>query len=344
MESTKRKALIAWLIVCIVWGSTYLFIRVGVEHLPPFLFAGVRFLIAGALLSAFALRNPLTRPQTAAEWRTLGLTGLLFFAGGNGLVVWGEQYVGAGAASVYLVTVAIWAALFDWLVPGGTTRITARLTAGLFAGLLGSVILVGISPRELLAADWRGPVALTIASISWACGTVLSKRRPVKSSPWASASIQMLAGGVGLTLIGLGLGEAPRWTSSVTGYGALAYLVVFGSIIGFTAYVYALRHMSATVVGTYAYVNPIVSVLLSWLILSEAITGRTIAAMGLMLGGVVLIQGEKAKATGAKEVTGANETMEAKEAMGVNGVNGAKGAMVAKSAVTSPACPETSAA
>lgn len=290
MERTTRRALLAWLVVCVVWGSTYLFIRVGVEHLPPFLFAGVRFLIAGALLGAFALRKPENRPQSPAEWRTLGITGLLFFAGGNGLVVWAEQFVDSGAASVFVVTVAIWAAMFDMLVPGGTTRFTTRLVAGLLAGLIGSVLLVGVTPAELLAADLRGPVALLIASASWAYGSVLAKRRPVKVSPWSAAAVQMLAGGAGLTFTGLVLGEAARWSGSPAGYGALAYLITFGSIIGFTAYVYALRHMSPTAVGTYAYVNPIVAVLLGSLVLDEVITGRMLAAMALMLGGVLLIQ------------------------------------------------------
>lgn len=311
MEHTKRRALIAWLVVCVVWGSTYLFIRIGVEHLPPFLFAGVRFLLSGAILGAFALRHAASRPQTAAEWRTLALTGTLFFAGGNGLVVWAEQYVSSGAASVYVVTVAIWAAVFDAVIPGGTSRFTTRVVVGLLAGLLGSLLLVGISPSELLAADLRGPVALTIASASWAFGTVLSKRRPVKASPWASAAIQMLSGGAVLAVLGLALGEAPRWTSTAAGYGALAYLIVFGAIIGFSAYVYALRHMSATAVGTYAYVNPVVAVLLGWLVLKEPISGRMLVAMALMLGGVLLIQGTKgAKVTGAtaKEATTGTES------------------------------------
>ena len=139
-------------------------------------------------------------------------------------------------------------------------------------------------------ANLAGPAALTLASASWALGTVYSKRNPTDTSPYAASAVQMLVGGAVIALLGLALGEAGQWRWSPQGMGALAYLVVFGSIVGFTAYAYALRHASATVVGTYAYVNPVVAVLLGWLILHEAVTPRTIAAMVLILGAVLMIQ------------------------------------------------------
>ncbi|MBA3522813.1 MAG: EamA family transporter [Gemmatimonadales bacterium] len=141
-----------------------------------------------------------------------------------------------------------------------------------------------------MAADLKGPIALTLASGSWALGTVYSKRNPTDTSPYAAAAAQMLVGGAAITVLGLLLGEASAWRLSPSGLGALAYLVVFGSIIGYTAYAYALRHASATIVGTYAYVNPVVAVLLGWLILDEAVTLRTFAAMALILGAVLMIQ------------------------------------------------------
>jgi drug/metabolite transporter (DMT)-like permease len=139
-------------------------------------------------------------------------------------------------------------------------------------------------------ADLKGPIALTLASASWALGTVYSKRTPTQTTPYAASAVQMLAGGAVITLLGLFAGEASAWHPTARGLGALAYLVVFGSIVGFTSYAYALRHASATVVGTYAYVNPVVAVLLGWLVLGEAITGRTVAAMVLILGAVLMIQ------------------------------------------------------
>jgi drug/metabolite transporter (DMT)-like permease len=184
----------------------------------------------------------------------------------------------------------LWSAFFDVVVPGGGSVFTWRVGVGLALGFLGSALLAGVTPGQLLSADLKGPIALTLASASWALGTVYSKRNRTDTSPFAAAAVQMLAGGAVITVLGLVLGEAGAWRLSPNGMGALAYLIVFGSIVGFTAYAYALRHASATVVGTYAYVNPVVAVLLGWLVLNEAITTRTVLAMGLILGAVLMIQ------------------------------------------------------
>jgi drug/metabolite transporter (DMT)-like permease len=290
MAALKGKVLVAYLLVCVVWGSTYLAIRVGVQELPPFLFAGVRFVVAGAVLLALARALRYALPATASEWRTHAVVGVLLLAGGNAFVVWAEQYVTSGAASVFVVTVALWMAFFDAILPGGKARLEWRVMVGLLLGFLGTTLLVGASPAEILAADLRGPLALTGASASWALGSVYSKRHQTDTSPYVASSLQMLIGGSLVTLVGLALGEAGRWYLSPTGLGALAYLAVFGSIVGYSAYAYALRHASATIVGTYAYVNPVVAVLLGWAILDEPVGVRTFAAMGLILGAVVWIQ------------------------------------------------------
>ena len=290
MAGLRGKPLIAYLLVCTVWGSTYLAIRVGVTHLPPMLFAGSRFIIAGLLLAGLVLATGDRLPRSARDWGVNAVTGVFLLLGGNAVVVWAEQYVESGAASVFVAAVPLWAAFFDALWPGGTTVFTWRVAAGLALGFLGSALLAGVTPGELMHADLAGPVALTLASASWALGTVYSKRNPTATSPYAASAAQMLAGGGVITLLGLVLGEADQWHWSAEGLGALAYLVIFGSIIGFTAYAYALRHASATVVGTYAYVNPVVAVLLGWLILSEDITARTLGAMVLILGAVLMIQ------------------------------------------------------
>ncbi|HXF95218.1 MAG TPA: EamA family transporter [Gemmatimonadales bacterium] len=290
MAALTGRALAAYLVVCVVWGSTYLAIRIGVAELPPFLFAGIRFVIAGAVLLALARALGQTLPRRLADWRTQVVVGLLLLAGGNALVVWAEQYVTSGAASIFVVTVALWMAFFDALVPGGRSELNWRVVLGLGAGFAGTGLLVGASPAEILAADLRGPLALTAASASWALGSVYFKRRPGETSPYVASSLQMLAGGTFVTLVGLGLGEAGAWRFTPAGLGALGYLVVFGSIVGYSAYAYALRHAPATIVGTYAYVNPIVAVLLGWLILDEPLTARTFVAMGLILGAVLWIQ------------------------------------------------------
>lgn len=290
MAGLRGKALFAYLLVCVVWGSTYLAIRIGVQDLPPLLFAGVRFIVAGALLALIVLATGDRLPRTLRDWRIHAVTGCFLLLGGNAVVVWAEQFVESGPASVFVAAVPLWAAFFDAIVPGGTSVFTWRVGLGLALGFLGSALLAGVTPGELLNADLKGPVALTLASASWALGTVYSKRNRTEVTPFSGAAVQMLAGGAVITLLGLLAGEAGRWQLSGAGLGALAYLIVFGSIVGYTAYAYALQHASPTIVGTYAYVNPVVAVLLGWLILSEAVTLRTFAAMGLILGAVLMIQ------------------------------------------------------
>ncbi len=289
MATLKGKALLAYLIVCIFWGSTYLAIKVGVTELPPFLFAGLRFLVAGLILLAIAaaLRDPLPRKS---DWRTLAIVGLLLLGGGNAFVVWAEQYTTSGVASIFVVTVAMWTALFDAIIPGGSGELNWKIVAGLLFGFLGTVLLVGTSPAEILAADKRGPLALTFASASWSLGTVYAKRHPTQASPYMGAAFQMIVGGGSVALVGTLLGEWASWHLSSRGISAIAYLVVFGSILGYSAYSYALRHASATIVGTYAYVNPVIAVLLGWLLLHEPVGPRTFIAMAMILAAVIWIQ------------------------------------------------------
>jgi len=286
----KGKALIAYLLVCTVWGSSYLAIRVGVKTLPPMLFAGARYAIAGLLLGAVVVAAGQALPRGRRDWVTLVASGFLFFVTGNALVVWAEQYMESGPASVVVASVPLWTAFCDAVIPGGTTRFSVRLLGGLMVGFVGVVLLVGASPAGLARADLRGPIALIVASASWALATVITKRRPVAATPYMTAAIQMVIGGVILAAIGVLAGDMARWQFTGHGMAALAYLIVFGSIVAFTAFVYAVNHASPTLVGTYAYVNPVVAVLLGWLLLDEAITGRTVAAMALILGAVILIQ------------------------------------------------------
>jgi drug/metabolite transporter (DMT)-like permease len=290
MAALRGKALIAYLLVCVFWGSTYLAIRVGVEIWPPFLFAGLRFLIAGLLLAAIARALGYRFPATAVEWRTQAIVGLFLLAGGNALVVWAEQYIASGVASLFVVTVALWMAFFDSIVPGGPGRLGWRVIAGLGVGFLGTALLVGTNPREILHADLRGPISLTCASASWAFGSIYFKRHPTQASPYVSASIQMIAGGIFVTLVGLFAGEAATLHWSGKAAAAMVYLVIFGSIVGYSSYSYALRHAPATIVGTYAYVNPVIAVLLGGLLLHEPVSARTFVAMALILGAVVWIQ------------------------------------------------------
>jgi len=290
MAMLRGRVLAAYLIVCVVWGSTYLAIRVGVAHVPPFLFAGVRFLTAGVLLGAFALWRGERLPRSPRVWALLAVLGGLFFLGGNGGVVWAEQFVPSGLAAIYVVTVALWTALFDSLIPGGKSKLNGRVLTGLVFGFLGSMLLVGVTPDELLRADLAGPVALILGSASWALGTVFGKRLGLKVPVNIASAAQMFAGGAFMLGAGLTSREAIPAQVAPEAIWAFLYLVAFGSILTFTAYTYLMRNASPTVVGTAAYINPIVAVLLGWLFLDEPITARTLLAMAIILASVLLIQ------------------------------------------------------
>jgi drug/metabolite transporter (DMT)-like permease len=290
MHTPSGRVLAAYLVLCIVWGSTYLAIRVGVAEFPPALFAGIRFVIAGSLLLTIALLLGRPLPTHRRDWVTNGVVGVLLLCCGNGLVVWAEQFTPSGVAAIIVVTVTLWLALFDAVIPGSPARPTWRQVLGLLAGFGGTLLLVDADVGALRATDWRGPLALTCAAAAWAGGSVFSSRRPSEASPEVSSALQMLAGGLALALLGTLLGEAARVHWSARGVGALAYLIVFGSLVGYSSYVYVLRHMAPTVVGTYSYVNTVVAVLLGWAILREPITGRTVAAMGIVLGSVAWVR------------------------------------------------------
>ncbi len=304
MSTINRRALVAYLVVCVAWGSTYIAIRIAVQSLPPFVMAGTRFLIAAALLAAYVHWRRLPWPDGPRGFAHVAGCGVLFFLLGNGLVVWALQFMPSGTASIFVVAVGIWTAVFDALVPGGTGRITLRVGVGLVMAFAGSLLLVGTSVRQLLHADLRGPVALTVASMAWAMGTVLMKRRPSPANPFANATVQMLGGGAALLLTGLLLGEATTVAPRPDGVVAFVYLVLIGSLAGFGAYAYALHYMSPTAMGTYAYINPVVAVILGRVLLGEPISSRVIAAMALMIGAAVLVQfGDRlARASGTQQV------------------------------------------
>jgi drug/metabolite transporter (DMT)-like permease len=285
MTNTAR-VFLAYVVLCVVWGSTYLAIRIGVQELPPALFAAVRFLIAGAVLMAWAMMSGRPLPKSRRDWTTNAITGLALLFAANGLVVWAEQFVASGVAAIFVVTVALWLALFDAVVPGSEARVTWSQAIGLLVGLVGCVPLVGLNLEELRTADWRGPVALLLATVFWAAGSVYSKRRPTSSGPHVNAAIQMLGAGMALLVVGTVAGEWSRFHLTLAGVGSVLYLIVFGSIIGYTTYIYVLRHMAPTIAGTYAYVNTVVAVFLGWLVLSEPITGRTVASMAIVIGSV----------------------------------------------------------
>jgi drug/metabolite transporter (DMT)-like permease len=285
--------LIAFAAVYLIWGSTYLAIRVGVgaHAFPPLLLAGLRHLVFGMLFYPILRWKTAIRP-TAAHWRTAALTGILLLLVGNGGVCVAEQTVPSGVTALLVATVSLWMVIIDWLRPGGT-RPVARVMFGLLLGFAGLALLVG--PRDFGGSARISPAGVAIlvtASFAWACGSLYSKHGTVPSSPLLFATMQSLAGGIALWPLGWMTGEVHALdlkTVSTRAWLALAYLIFAGSMMGFTAYIYILKHSTATRVATYAFVNPVVALFLGWLLLNESITLRTILAAAVILAAVLLV-------------------------------------------------------
>lgn len=283
--------ILAFASIYLVWGSTYLAIRFAVETLPPFLMLFARFFTAGVLMYVFLRWRGEPRP-TAREWAGAAVVGGLLLLGGTGAVGWAEQWIDSGLAALIVAIVPAWMVLLDWVGPE-KRKPTGAVVAGLVLGLAGVALLVG--PVELSGSgkmQFIGSAVVVFGTVCWATGSVHGTRLPHPSSPWMSAALQMTAGGILLLLFGTAMGEWSRvdpGQMSARSLGALAYLVVFGSLIAFAAYIFLLRHEAPARVGSYAYVNPVVAVFLGWALASEPVTPRTIAAAAIILTGVVLI-------------------------------------------------------
>ncbi len=281
----------------VVWGSTYLAIRVAVREgagWGPFWLGATRTLAAAAVLFAFnALRGARLKP-TRGELGILAATGILLWVGGNGAVNWAEQRIDSGLAALIVGTMPIWVALMESMID--RRRPSFLLSVSLVVGFAGLVVLTFPMLEDGVKSDLIGVVAVVFAAVSWGFGSIVVNRRPLKFDPIVISGWQQLIGGVGFTLIALMVSEpAPRPTPEA--WAAWIYLVVFGSLLAYTCFVYALRLLPTTVVMTYAYVNPVIAVLLGWVILSEPITGYTLVGMALIVGGVYGVFRDKGKRT-----------------------------------------------
>ena len=285
------KVLLAFSIIYFVWGSTFLAIRVGVREVPPFLLAGMRFLVAGLVLFGW-MRASGTPSPTRREWGGATLLALLIFVCDYGLLFWAERRVPSGVAAVMLATIPVFMSLSEIIILK-TQRLTIRLAATLVVGIGGVAVLVSHSVSFGDAPiDPVGACALIAAAISWSAASALTRKVPLPAEKAMSSGVQMLAGGVLLVLAAGLLGEFRGFQMqavSAKAWLALAYLIVAGSIIGFTAYVWLIHHESPTKVGTYAYVNPVVAVLVGYFFGGEALGPRTIAGAALVLVSVVVI-------------------------------------------------------
>jgi drug/metabolite transporter (DMT)-like permease len=285
------KTLLAFGIIYFVWGSTFLFIRIGVRELPPLLFAALRFLPAGLVLYGWMIAQG-ERAPTLRQWTSATLLALLIFVGDYGLLFWAEQHVPSGIAAVMLATIPLFMALSE-IIFLRTQKLTFRLSLALLIGIGGVAVLMS---RSLMLGsapiDSRGAIALIFASMSWSVASVLSRKLPLPQSKVMSAGAQMLAGGILLTVTAAAFGEFRGFhPAAISGraWFALVYLIVFGSLIGFTAYVWLLHHESPTKVGTYAYVNPVVAVLLGYFFGGETLGMRTVLGTLFVLVSVLVI-------------------------------------------------------
>jgi drug/metabolite transporter (DMT)-like permease len=279
----------AFAIVYVIWGSTYLFIRLASETIPPLLMAGVRFLVAGAILLALTsrMRGRQRDPIGRRQWGATAVTGALLLLGGNGGVAYGEQFVASGTVALLVATVPLFIALFSALFLGQRLRRVAVI--GIGVGLLGTAVLIRPGGGN---ADPGHMLLVLAAPLTWAIGSLYATRGPLPKRLLVATGMEMLCGGALLVVAGLLAGELPSLhldrISLVSGL-SLAYLVVFGSLIAFSAYVWLLSKVPTQAVATYAYVNPLVAVLLGWAFLGEPITGQTLLAAALIIVAVVLI-------------------------------------------------------
>jgi drug/metabolite transporter (DMT)-like permease len=295
MEATARppawKTPLAFAIIYFVWGSTFLAIRVGVREVPPFLLAGMRFLAAGAILYTW-MRLKGDASPTLREWKSATLLAVLIFVFDYGLVFWAERRVPSGVTAVMLATIPVFMTLSE-IVFLGTQRLSLRLGVALLVGIGGVAVLVSRSAGFGEGAiDSAGAVALVVAAISWSAASTLTRRLKLPASKSMSSAAQMLAGGILLTLVSAATGEFSGFHSqavSRNAWLALVYLIVAGSIVAFTAYVWLIHHESPTKVGTYAYVNPVVAVALGYFFGGEAVGPRTLLGTLLVLVSVVVI-------------------------------------------------------
>lgn len=292
--SEKTRRLLPWIAlftIYVVWGSTYLAIAVAVKEVPPFFAAFLRFLASGLVMAAIAYRfDPKDRRPQRRHWRDYGIIGILFLGFGNGLVMWSERSVPSGIAALIVATIPLWTLLLDGLRPGGQAW-TLRGWLATAVGLVGVALVARPGGAGPAASGYlAGVLALQFASVAWTVGALYSQSVKQPLPVFSATAIEMIAGSLFLLVESWAIGEdlRPVATASAQAWGALGYLVVFGSLIGFTAFAYCLTVLPASTVSTYAYVNPVVAVALGALILKEPVSAGLLSGATLILFAVVL--------------------------------------------------------
>lgn len=287
---TAALVVLGFATIYVVWGSTYLGIRWAVETIPPFVMGGVRFVVAGVLLHLW-LRGRGAAVPTFAQVRDAALAGVFLLLGGNGLVNWAERFVPSGVTALVVGTTPLWFVFFDWALPP-RNRPTAMTLAGLALGTTGVALLSLHGGEHGASLHLGGTVAILAACASWAFGSLISKKAKSGADPFMAASLQMIAGGLAQLVAATATGEWAHFApAAITArsFFAWAYLVAAGSLVGFSTYVWLLRVSTPARVSTYAYVNPVIAVLLGWLLAGETLTARTLGAAAIVVVAVVII-------------------------------------------------------
>lgn len=300
--SRRIQLIAAFAAVYTIWGSTYLFIRFADATLPPFLMAGTRFLVAGTLLYGWMRLRGAERPARV-HWKSALVVGLLLLVGGNGVVVWAERVVPSSLAALLISMVPIWMVLMDWLRPGGA-RPSLATFAGLALGFAGVVLLIGPGAGgSVVTFNPLYALIVLLASVSWAAGSLYSRGAKMPSAPLVGTAMEMLAGGAVLLALGIVTGEPGQLnlrTVSVQSALSVLFLIIFGSLVAYSAYIWLLRNVAPARVSTYAYVNPVVAVFLGWAFDNEQLTGRTLLAAAVIIAGVLVITTFRSHSAGSK--------------------------------------------
>ena len=292
-KPSRLLVVLAFAAVYIIWGSTYLGIRLAIETLPPFLMAGTRFTLAGAILLTWSRLKGERFLLSTSQWQKALIVGGLLLLCGNGGVTWAEKYIATSLAALLVASEPLWVVVLNWILTG--RRPNSKVLLGVFIGLAGVSLLVSDGLSIGNNNSWLslvGAGVVILAGFGWAAGSVYSNRHPIDSSTSMASGMQMVSGGVLLLVLALAYGDFGRLNlanASWTSIGAFFYLLVFGSLVGFTAYSWLLNNVTPAMATTYAYVNPVVAVFLGWLIAGEPITGRMLLAAVVIVSSVVLI-------------------------------------------------------
>ncbi|MDN4164464.1 EamA family transporter [Cytophagales bacterium LB-30] len=274
--------------ICLIWGTTYLALRVAVETSPPFFFSAVRQSIAGVLLFSYLVFIKKVELPKGRYWGQQALAGFLMISLGNGLVAWGEMYVSSGLAALICSLMPVWVVVINVSI-SSSERLNWQILVGILIGMLGIFMVFSENLSEFAQPAYRWGILFTfLAAISWAGGSILSKKIAGGNGPFMNASVQMIFGSIGLYIMSPLSGEQASFAFTSEALYALVYLIVFGSIIAMSCYAYALSKLPVSLVSLYAYVNPLVAILLGAWVLNETLTGQTFAAIGVTLAGIYI--------------------------------------------------------